>query len=309
MRPFRLSPGMRASAVTATGIFLSLLAISGLLARRHLVAGRGDRTGAFRLAAYTVGSGLLAWLLYADHVADFSGELGLVIRGLGTIVVLALVIWVLYLALEPYVRRRWPHALISWTRVLGGSFGDPRVGGDLLIGLAAGAAMAAVFAMLLRLPGLIGQPAPQPSWEGLDTLLGTREAAAEAIFGQVNAAAFGMAVLLMLLLLRLVMPEWPAAVVVVVLISIPHALDSDLPMAVTLPINAVLLALPAVVLLRFGLLAAITCIYVVNQLGVNFPFGPAIGGWMSGPAVVLLAVLGGLAAFGFRSATAGRRRG
>ena len=223
--------------------------------------------------------------------------------------VLALVIWVLYLALEPYVRRRWPHALISWTRVLGGTFGDPRVGGDLLIGLAAGAAMAAVFAMLFRLPGLIGQPAPQPSWEGLDTLLGTREAAAEAIFGQVNAAAFGMAVLLMLLLLRLVMPEWPAAVVVVALISIPHALDSDLPMAVTLPINAVLLALPAVVLLRFGLLAAITCIYVVNQLGVNFPFGPAIGGWMSGPAVVLLAVLGGLAAFGFRSATAGRRRG
>jgi hypothetical protein len=97
--------------------------------------------------------------------------------------------------------------------------------------------------------------------------------------------------------------------VVVALISIPHALDSDLPMAVTLPINAILLALPAVVLLRFGLLAAITCIYVVNQLGVNFPFGPAIGGWMSGPAVVLLAVLGGLAAFGFRSATAGRRRG
>jgi hypothetical protein len=289
-------------------IFLSLLAIGGLLARRHLIAGRGDRAGAFRLAAYTVASGLLAWILYADHVADFNAELGLAVRGLGTILVLALVIWVLYLAVEPYVRRRWPHALISWTRVLGGSFGDPRVGGDILIGLAAGATMAVCLAVVFRLPGLIGQPAPQPLWEGLDTLLGTRVAAAEVIFGQVDAAALGMSVLLMVLLLRRVMPEWLAVVATVLLTSIPHSLQSDLPLVVTLPMNAALLALPAAVLLRFGLLAAITSVYVMDQLAVNFPFGPTLGGWMSGPAALVLLVLGGLAVFGFRAATSGRER-
>ncbi len=47
----------------------------------------------------------------------------------------------------------------------------------------------------------------------------------------------------------------------------------------------------------------------MNQVAINFPFGPALGGWMSGPAVVLLLVLGGLAVFAFRAATSGRRRG
>jgi hypothetical protein len=308
MRPIRLSSGMNAPPITAGAIFLSLLAIGGFLARRHLIAGRGDRAGAFRLAAYTVASGLLAWILYADHVADFNAELGLAVRGLGTILVLALVIWVLYLAVEPYVRRRWPHALISWTRVLGGSFGDPRVGGDILIGVAAGATMAVCLAVIFRLPGLIGQPAPQPLWEGLDSLLGARVAAAEVIFGQVDAATLGMSVLLMVLLLRRVMPEWLAVVVTVLLTSIPHSLQSDLPLVVTLPMNAALLALPAAMLLRFGLLAAITSVYVMDQLAVNFPFGPTLGGWMSGPAPLLLFVLGGLAVFGFRAATSGRER-
>ena len=34
-------------------------------------------------------------------------------------------VWLLYTALEPYVRRRWPHMLISWKRLLGGAFATP----------------------------------------------------------------------------------------------------------------------------------------------------------------------------------------
>ncbi len=30
------------------------------------------------------------------------------------------------------MRRRWPHAIISWTRLLSGRFNDPLVGRDLL---------------------------------------------------------------------------------------------------------------------------------------------------------------------------------
>ena len=309
MRPFVPTPGMRASALTGGALILSLLAIGGLLARRHLVAGRGDRAGAFRLASYVAVSGLLAWVLFAHHVADFVAELGLLLRGLGIVLVLALVIWVLYLAVEPYVRRRWPHTLISWTRVLAGSLGDPRVGRDLLIGVAAGATMAVILAVLFRVPSLLGQPALQPSWEGLDALLGPRLVAAQMIFGQVNAAALGMAVLLILLLLRLVLPDWLAILGVVILISVPDSLRSDLPLPLSMALNAVGVALPTLVLLRFGLLAAITTVYVVNELGLSLPFARATEGWTGGPAVVVLLVLGGLAAFGFRAATSGRRRG
>ncbi|PYQ24966.1 MAG: hypothetical protein DMF81_03895 [Acidobacteria bacterium] len=308
MRPFRLTPGMRASAATGVALGFSVLAASAFLARRHLRAGRGDRHGAFRLGAYALVAGFTAWLLYADHVADLQAETGLALRGLGAMLVLALVVWVLYLAVEPYVRRRWPHTLISWARLLGGRLDDARVGSDLLIGVTAGAVMAAVFALMFRLPALVGQPAPPPSWVGLDALLGMREVAAEIVFGQVNAAALSMALLLMLLLLRLVMPEWLAALVAVLVASAPESLDSDLPLALALPLNAAALALPTMVLLRFGLLAAITCLYVVNQLAVNFAFVPEVGGWTTGPAILLLLFLGGLAVFGFRAAVSAWRR-
>jgi hypothetical protein len=33
-------------------------------------------------------------------------------------------LWLIYIALEPFVRRRWPHMLVSWTRLLSGAFGD-----------------------------------------------------------------------------------------------------------------------------------------------------------------------------------------
>ena len=93
------------------------------------------------------------------------------------------------------------------------------------------------------------------------------------------------------------------------LISLPQALSSDVPLALAWPIDAASLAVPTLVLLRFGLLAAITSLFVVNQIALNLCQMRALGGWTSAPAVVLLLVLGGLAAFGFRAATSGRRRG
>jgi serine/threonine-protein kinase len=47
-------------------------------------------------------------------------------------------IWALYIALEPYVRRRWPATLVSWSRLLAGRFRDPLVGRDVLVGCLAG---------------------------------------------------------------------------------------------------------------------------------------------------------------------------
>ena len=43
--------------------------------------------------------------------------------------------WIYYLAIEPYARRFWPDALLGWTRLLSGHIRDPRVGRELLIGL------------------------------------------------------------------------------------------------------------------------------------------------------------------------------
>ena len=55
--------------------------------------------------------------------------------GLSMNLLAAALIWVLYVALEPYVRRRWPQTIISWTRVLNGQMRDPVVGGHILAGI------------------------------------------------------------------------------------------------------------------------------------------------------------------------------
>ena len=39
-----------------------------------------------------------------------------------------------YLAVEPFVRRRWPEILISWSRLVMGDLRDPMIGRDILIG-------------------------------------------------------------------------------------------------------------------------------------------------------------------------------
>jgi len=47
---------------------------------------------------------------------------------------LAAVFWVMYVAAEPYIRRRWPQSLISWSRLVAGAFRDPLVGAHMLMG-------------------------------------------------------------------------------------------------------------------------------------------------------------------------------
>ena len=66
--------------------------------------------------------------------------------------------WVLYLALEPYVRRYWPQAIISWTRVLGGRWRDPLVGRDVLYGVILGVLFCDLYGLRYHLEARLGAP-------------------------------------------------------------------------------------------------------------------------------------------------------
>ena len=124
----------------------------------------------------------------------------------------ALVLWLFYMALEPWVRRLWPETLVSWTRLLAGRFRDPLVGRDLLIG--------AVFGVLTKLLCQIGILAPVVAWLGtsqsagppadlfghlLHPLLGGRYCLGELIHYLAMAVTDGIIILLLLLLLRFVL--------------------------------------------------------------------------------------------------------
>ena len=65
---------------------------------------------------------LFYWLATGHHVTNMAGESVLFVIALGNALSLGLLAWVLYMALEPYARRLWPEALVSWTRLLAGRF-------------------------------------------------------------------------------------------------------------------------------------------------------------------------------------------
>ncbi|HEX7708938.1 MAG TPA: serine/threonine-protein kinase, partial [Thermoanaerobaculia bacterium] len=137
----------------------AVLVAGVILARRNLRRGRGDRRTATRLAFVVFIVGAAAHLLRADHVASAAAERLIIERGLAWSLYRAAEVWVLYLALEPFVRRRWPHTLISWTRLFAGRLRDPMIGRDLLIGTGAGLLLQTLFMGGALLPTLFGQPA------------------------------------------------------------------------------------------------------------------------------------------------------
>ena len=126
--------------IIVTAIAATCLGAGAWLARRNLSKGRGDQRGAFRLAVLVFAAQMLLWLT-RSHMNASAGTLGMFFIAVATSAFYGLLMWTLYLALEPYARRRWPHALISWASVLIGRVKDPVVGRDVLVGCALGAAV------------------------------------------------------------------------------------------------------------------------------------------------------------------------
>jgi hypothetical protein len=119
--------------VAHIGFHFSLLLGLGLLARRNLRSGRGDRRFAFRLVSALFVLVMAQWVLAAHHVPERS-EFELFFGGLYRAFFAFGLGWLFYIVLEPYARRLWPRALISWVRLLDGRLLDPQLGRDVLVG-------------------------------------------------------------------------------------------------------------------------------------------------------------------------------
>ena len=87
---------------------LVICAASAWLAWRNLSTGRGDRRGAFRLGAFAFLVHMALWLTTSHLV--LASVLGMFFLALCTAIFYGVVLWTIYLAFEPYVRRHWPHS-------------------------------------------------------------------------------------------------------------------------------------------------------------------------------------------------------
>ena len=86
------------------------------LALRYFRLGRVDRQGSLRLAVTFLALGLAAQLLRGTPLVRIE-QGALRAPALGEVLVIGGFAWLLYMAAEPYVRRRWPRTLVGWARL------------------------------------------------------------------------------------------------------------------------------------------------------------------------------------------------
>jgi serine/threonine-protein kinase len=169
-------------------VIVGFFVVGILLGRKNLRDGSGDRKGGARLAVYMFLALMVSWVFRAHHY-PFNEELGLLQTGVNFALLPAVLIWLFYLAVEPYVRRWWPHRMVSWSRLLAGDFRDPLIGRDILVGAAFGVAIIFVVRLRNLTPGWFGHP-QAPSADRLYTLLSVREMVGEFFYSGVTAMVF-----------------------------------------------------------------------------------------------------------------------
>ena len=304
MNPYQLTRGEKVSAAILIVLLIAVLVGGVLLARRNLRLGRGDRRGASRLALFILLITTVAWIFNANHVPT-PYELALFFMFAGGALLIAGILWVLYTALEPYVRRHWPTTLISWSRLLAGSVRDPLVGRDILAGCVAGTTVALVSGLARLLPPWLGSPPPRPVWLSARPLLGARGIIAQVMSDLVTVVLAGLVFLFLLFLFRTILRrQWAAAAALILIFTIPTVLQSDTP--VVLGINAAIAnGLIIFILMRFGLVAAIG-MFFCNGLLQRFPITPHASVWYAVIGFSALAVLAAVAFYSFYISLGGR---
>lgn len=288
---------------------LGMLLLGGvLLARRNLKLRRSDRTGAGRLGLAFFCLLMASSMLGIDHIADLGAEFSRLRMLTAKALVLVAVVWLWYVALEPYVRRRWPQVLISWSRVLAGRFRDPLIGRDILVGGVFGLGIAASLVMQPWILAWVKAPPPIPRFWSWHLLLGPRHQISEYL--EFSLVFVALLILFLILGLRLLLKkQWLAVLAVMVLqaaLSVTRA-SSEVPLTVTLvniSMETIWWGMILFVLLRFGLLALIFQWYFMGGASVLKMIG--LSGWPAGASWLALVFVAAVAGYGCHTAMAGR---
>lgn len=286
--------------IFAFTIYILATLASIVLARRNLRAGRGDRRGASRLALYIFVTQMLAWALQAHHVRD-AGEVDLLYAAIAWGLFYSAELWLLYIALEPYVRRRWPYSLISWSRLLAGKYRDPMVGRDILLGSLLGAATALLASYSYLAVKLLGFPPDKPPSVGLGGLRGIGGVVGQFLAMQKEVISDPMFILVVVLLLSIVLRgERLAFATTWILFTAGAGMLFGAHLALNWAIVGLVVAAYIAVLTRLGLLAAIAFQFY-NFLLLNFQITSDFSAWYASGTELVLLLAVALAYYGYRS--------
>ena len=290
------APAGPSAAFAVYGV--ALLTLISVLAWHNLRRGRGDLRGAARFGLFIAAAAFARNALMAPHPAGTVG-FHIFVAITGNMLWAGATSAIGYLALEPFVRRRWPHALITWTRVLNGRFRDPVVAQHLLAGLLCGAAVMLAVKLLTLLEFGV-----ELGWTFL--MFPGASRATQGVLSMLIGAASETPWLFCLLFVAVTVfrNKWFGACAAGAILSAPYLWGANSPVLglVVVPILGVGLMLFA---LRYGLFALVVAMFVVDLR--DFPLTLDTSAFYFSMSLVALVTILGLGAYAYRNAVAGQR--
>jgi predicted Ser/Thr protein kinase len=288
------SPGKKVRDVIGVAVVIAVILGAIYLARRNFRQGRGDRQGALRLASVMFALEMLLWLC-RGHLVPSLDTFGQFVIAVSTGLFVSGMTWMLYLALEPWVRRRWPQTIISWSRLLSGQFRDPLVGRDILFGVMLGVVWILIF-QIRYIPMM--HMGASPGLYSTEYLMGGR-LALDQWLRQISTSIIGTLQFFFLLLgLKVILrKDWLAAVAFVGIFALPRGFSSSYA-AVELPAWILIYAVAVLIVFRFGLVPLACAIFTVNMLA-NVPFSGDFSVWYMNTSILALLSVVAVAGWGF----------
>ncbi|HEX6463885.1 MAG TPA: protein kinase [Vicinamibacterales bacterium] len=288
----------------ATLTIFSMLVSAAVVARHNLRRGRGDRRGAFQLAAFVSVVAFVVWLLNTKHIPDPDVEMSRFFNGQP--IWAAGLLWLLYLAVEPYVRRFWPTTVVSWSRLMARQWRDPLVGRDILFGVLLGLQLFVIDLGGNLLDQRFGQVVP-PRVAPLANLLGTRFVLGVMGNQVFNSFLSAMVCVFGMVLLKIIFrTEWAAVIAAIALFSFTstRSMTSVGPFAINLLSVILFISIIVLTIKRLGLLSTVV-LFLVNSFLSTSSVTLDTSRWFFADALLPVVVVAALACYGFYASRGG----
>jgi hypothetical protein len=202
------------------------------------------------------------------------------------------------------VRKLWPQTIISWTRLISGRLRDPLVGRDVMFGVILGV----VWVIILEIGLLVGMTrfGASPQLLSADYLNSARSAVGAWVIRLPGAIQGTLFFFIVLVGLRyLLRNRWLAAAAFVVLFTTMQSLGSTYPQ-ISIPTLALVYAIAAFSLVRFGLITLAVAVFVANMM-LNVPITLDFSRWYATTALIVPISVLAIAIWGFYNSLGGRK--
>jgi hypothetical protein len=284
---------MIVTGIVSGGLFFAFL---------NLKRGRGDRVGAWRLAGAAFTLQMLTFFFRA-HLLLSSNLIGVALLAIATSMLYAGTMWLLYIALEPYVRRNWPQTIISWTRLVSGKLRDPLVGRDLVSGVLLGMAWVLIFEIGNLFSIRMGDAL---QFGSSDLVGGFREAIGYYFNVAANSIQGALAFFLLLVLIKfIVRNQWLAVSIFIGIQLTPRLLGSD-HLLLDFVVWTIVYLIAALAVVRFGLIALGIGVFLADVL-LNVPYSLDFSNWYATHNLLLVFSFFAIGVWGFYLSLGGKK--